>query len=71
MMSIHEYRARYYHITRSQLQHHKQIDSLELQTAVDAFEAKGGKIERIPMGMSSYMSDLEKASHQKRFGRKH
>lgn len=70
-MTIHEIRKNYYHITKSQLQHHKHIDSLELQTAVDAFKAKGGKIERIPMGMSSYMTDLEKANHQKRYGRKH
>jgi len=65
-MTIHEIRKNYYHITKSQLQHHKQIDSLELQTAVDAFKAKGGKIDVIPMGYSKYKSDLEKTLEKRR-----
>ena len=64
-MSIHDIRKNYYHITKSQLQHHKQIDSLELQTAVEAFKAKGGKIEVIPMGMSHYLTDLQKTRLKK------
>lgn len=68
-MSIHESRNHYYHITKSQLQHHKQIDSLELKAAVDDFKAKGGKIERIPMGMSRYLTDLQKSRLRKKHRR--
>jgi len=71
-MNIHESRNSYYHITKSQLQHHKQIDSLELQTAVETWLSKDSKnkIEVIPMGMSHYLTDLQKSRLKKKFGKR-
>lgn len=67
MMAIHEIRKNYYHITKSQLQHHKQIDSVELQSAVEEWLSKDSKnkIEVIPMGVSRYLIDLQKTRLRK------
>ncbi len=60
-------RSRFYSIDGASLGCAKRLESQQLQLAVEAFKAKGGKIDVIPMGMSSYMNDLEKANHQKKF----
>jgi len=53
-MNIHESRNQYFHINGSKLGSAKQLESQQLQTAVEAFKAAGGKIERIPTGVSGY-----------------
>lgn len=64
-MSIHESRDKYYHIAGPNSGCAKRIESEQLQTAVEAFKAAGGKIEIVPVGESTYLNDLQKANKQK------
>lgn len=68
-MNYIEHRANYFHLDGPKLRCHKQIESEQLQTAVEAYQAKGGKIERIPMGMSRYLTDLQKSRLRKKHRR--
>jgi len=69
-MSLREVRDNYYHVD-SKTHDHKPIASKQMQSDVEDWLAKSSKnkIEVIPMGVSSYMSDLEKARHQRKYGR--
>ena len=66
-MNYIQHRTNYFHLDGPKIHCAKRIESQQLQTAVEAFQAKGGKIERIPMGMSSYLTDLQKGRLKKKF----
>ena len=66
-MSLRDVRNNYYHIPKTH--DHKTINSDKLQSDVEAFKAAGGKIEVVPLGVSKFMSDLDKARHQRKYGR--
>jgi hypothetical protein len=67
-MSLLKSREGYYHIPPKALDH-KSITSEQLQSDVDKWLAKSPKneIEPIPIGQSSYLSDLQK-SRKRRYG---
>ena len=44
---------------------HKRFSSEKLQSDVEDFEAAGGKIEAIEIGMSKFKSDIEKSAKRK------
>lgn len=69
-MDIQAERLRYFNIDGSNINSAKQIESEQLQTAVEAFKAEGGKIEIIPMGMSKYLTELQKSRLKKKFGKR-
>jgi len=66
-MNYIEHRANYFHLDGPKLRCHKQIESQQLQTAVEAYQAKGGKIELIPQGYSTYLNNLDD-KNKARFG---
>jgi len=68
-MNIQENRKRHFNIDGPKIYSHKRIESEQLQTAVDVFKAKGGKIEIIEMGMSHYLTDLQKSRLKKKHRR--
>lgn len=67
-MNYIEHRTNYFHLDGPNLRCHKQIESQQLQSTVDVFKAKGGKIDVIPMGYSTYLNNLDDKNKQ-RFGR--
>lgn len=70
-MSITEYNKDYYHIPRQKASH-KKISSEKLRSDVETWLAKDpeNEIEVIEIGMSKFMSDIEKAKHRKKYERK-
>lgn len=66
-MNLRETRANYYHIPPKVLDH-KSNSRSKLQSDVEVFKAAGGKIDVIPMGYSSYLSNLN-AVNKARYGR--
>lgn len=64
-MNIQENRKRHFNIDGPKIYCHKRIESEKLQADVERWIAKGNRLEIVPMGMSSYLNDLEKANIQK------
>ena len=68
-MNITEHRANYFHIGGIKTEARERDAG---QQTVEEFIADGGKVQTIPMGLSSYLSEIEKANIQKnskKFGR--
>lgn len=68
-MNITEHRKNYFHLDGPKVDCAKRLESEQMKVAVEAFKAKGGKIERIPQGYSTYLNNLDNLNKE-RFGRK-
>lgn len=70
-MNITEYRKNYYHLDGIKTEARERAEG---QETVEEFIAKGGKVEIVPIGLSSYLNDMQKANVQKNskeFGRRY
>lgn len=61
-MNIIEHRKNYFHIDGVKTEARERTEG---QETVEEFIAKGGKVKTIPIGMSSYLNDIQKANLQK------